>query len=103
MVDLTPRTIRVIEHFFPSEDARREVRRLLETECAEALPFMSTGTSEDLERIRFAVLRESGGDLPRLRRAVEMAKVDWRDLLMGAGFGLQTDAHERWYEDHFGS
>jgi hypothetical protein len=103
VVDLTPRTGRVIEHFFASEDARREVRRLLETECAETLPFMSTGTSEDLERIRFAVLRESGGDLPRLRRAVEMAKVDWRDLLMGAGFGLQTDAHERWYEDHFGS
>ncbi len=50
----------------------------------------------EFERFRFAALRLSNGDLRKLEQAVELAKRDWRDLLMAAGFGEDVTAHERW-------
>jgi hypothetical protein len=50
--------------------------------------------SEDGERLRFAALRVSGGDLRKLHRAIEMP--DWRDLLVAAGFAEDVRAHESW-------
>ena len=46
-----------------------------------------------LERLRYAALKLSGGRLDALREAVELARIDWRDLLMGAGFGYDVHAH----------
>jgi len=31
-----------------------------------------------------------------LLEAIELAKADWRDLLMAAGFGEDVRAHEFW-------
>lgn len=50
-----------------------------------------------LERVRFAALKLSTGSLAGLRRAVELAKLDARDLLMAAGFGHDVRAHEAWF------
>lgn len=75
-----------------------DARALLGTECAETLPF-STPTPEGLERIRCACLKLSGGHVGRLRAAVREARIDWRDVLVAAGFGHDVHAHEAWWPD----
>jgi hypothetical protein len=50
-----------------------------------------------MERIRFAALKLSEGDMGRLRAAIDLAKLDWRDLLMNAGFGWSVHVHEKWF------
>jgi hypothetical protein len=66
---------------------------LLTDECGPNL----TQDSELLERIRFAVLKLSHGDLNALRRAIDLAKLDWRDVLVSAGFGDDIKAHGLWW------
>jgi hypothetical protein len=48
-----------------------------------------------MERVRFAVLKLSGGDLEKLRKAIKLAQTDWRDLLMAAGFGHDVNVYKR--------
>ena len=50
-----------------------------------------------LERIRFAALKLSKGDIVRLRAAIALAKVDWRDVLLHAGFAWSVDAYKKWF------
>jgi hypothetical protein len=74
------------------------VEALLVTECGDNLPLHpSQENAEGLERIRFAALRLSQGDVERLRRAVTLAKTDWRDLLVAAEFARDADAHRAWF------
>jgi len=49
--------------------------------------------------VRFAVLMLSEGDLDKLRSLIDHAKIDWRDVLVWAGFGYSLTAHERWAQD----
>jgi hypothetical protein len=92
---LSPETQRRLEILFHQEH-RAEAIRLLVEECGNNLPFCEHSNERDLERFRFAALKLSGGDLSRLRDAVELAKIDWRDLLVAAGFADDTQAHEHW-------
>jgi hypothetical protein len=71
------------------------VASLLTDECGSNL----TEHRGLLERIRFAVLKLSHGDLNALGRAIDLAKRDWRDALVAAGFGDDTKAHESWWPD----
>jgi hypothetical protein len=48
------------------------------------------------DRIRFAVLKLSRGDLEQLGREIDGAHHDWRDTLVAAGFGDDIHAHLRW-------
>lgn len=59
-------------------------------------PFCEKSDEFQLERVRFAVLKLSGGDLEKLRKAVKLAQTDWRDVLMAAGFGHDVNAHKSW-------
>lgn len=52
-----------------------------------------------MERIRFAALKLSRGNPHKLLRAIEEARMDWRDLLMAAGFGTDENAHEIWAKE----
>jgi hypothetical protein len=54
----------------------------LKTGLTFRLPFVNT--TEKLERVRLAVIKLAGGDLTQLRRHVEIAKVDWRDVISAA-------------------
>jgi hypothetical protein len=103
MIELSPRTrAHVATVFRPPDVATAE--RLLADECAENLPLGSHApTPSSLERIRFAAIRVSDGRLDRLREAVRLAQIDWRDLLVAADFGLDADAHERWQPRRFDS
>jgi hypothetical protein len=49
------------------------------------------------ERERFAALRLSGGKLDKLNEAVALAKSDYRDLLLAAGFAAHEEKHQRWW------
>jgi hypothetical protein len=48
-----------------------------------------------MERWRFSALKLSGGNIEKLSKAIELAKLDWRDLLVSAGFD-DVDAHIHW-------
>lgn len=49
-----------------------------------------------IERIGSAMVRVGGGRVSALREAIELAKVDWRDLLVIAGFAEDASAHLAW-------
>ena len=95
-IPLSPGTRQRLEVLFPPAEWAGAARLLVE-ECGDNLPFQEKATELSLERIRFAALKLSGGDLPRLRQAIQLAKTDWRDLLVAAEFGNDVRAHETWF------
>ena len=101
-VELSPRTREHVLAVFAPRD-RPQAEALLASECARNLPFCEDATAKSLERIRFAAIKVSEGNLEKLRDVVRLAQVDWRDLLMAAGFGESTGAHLKWQpESHAG-
>jgi len=91
---LTDATAQRIARMFPSSE-QELVSSVLIEECGDNL----TTHSALIERIRIAVLKLSGGDLNALQRAIDLAKMDWRDALMAAGFGTNVAAHLSWWPD----
>jgi hypothetical protein len=79
--------------FAPSD--RPEAEAMLVNQCGNGLPLLEKFDMIQLERVRFAALKLSDGKLELLRQAVDLAKTDWRDLLMSAGFG-NVDEHTHW-------
>jgi hypothetical protein len=96
MIPLSQETRRRLEAVFP-EGKRDQAERLLITRCGDGLPLTSRADDDFWERIRFAVLKLSAGDLKRLEREIEGANCDWRDTLMAAGFGESITAHKNWF------
>jgi hypothetical protein len=90
-VQLTPKTEQRVELLFPPGD-RKVVRAMLREECGTNIPGWE---SAGLERLHFAVLKISDGDLGKLDKAINLAKKDFRDVLVWAAFG-EPDAHRRW-------
>jgi hypothetical protein len=81
MTDLSPDTWAAVRRLFPPEQ-QAEVAELLRTECGNNLPFQETADAKTLERFQLAALDLSNGTLPGLHEAIDLAKTDWRDLLM---------------------
>jgi len=96
MARLSPETRRRVERLFDGAEQCEEAARMLDEQCGNNLAFPTRLDAHALERYRFAALKLSGGDLEKLRQAVTLAKLDWRDLLMAADFGHDIHAHERW-------
>jgi len=88
---LSNATAQRIARMFSSHDC--ELVSALVTELGDDGATESAGT----QRIRFAVLKVSGGDLNALQRAIDLAKADWRDVLAAAGFGSDVTAHRWWW------
>ncbi|HXM99624.1 MAG TPA: hypothetical protein VN982_14220 [Candidatus Dormibacteraeota bacterium] len=86
--------------FAPGE--RAEVAEMLVDECGNNLPFCEKRDEFELERIRFSALKLSGGNIDRLKDAIKLANMDWRDLLVAAGFANDTTAHQRWIPNRSG-
>jgi hypothetical protein len=84
-VELTELVIRKVKQAFPADD-QAEAVRLLEKECGRNLPFNEGDNARGLERVRLAVLKLSGGDSAELRKQIEVAKEDWRDVLNAAEY-----------------
>ena len=94
-VPLSNEARRRVDALFDGDEAR-QAAELLVNECGPNLPLVHRADPISLERLRYAALKLSGGRLDALREAVELARIDWRDLLMGAGFGYDVHAHEKW-------
>src|SRR5262249_458303 len=95
MQPLSPETRRRLDLVFAPAD-RPIAEAMLVNECGNNLPFLAGLVMFRLERFRFAALKISGGNLESLREAIALAQLDWRDLLMAAGFGVDITAHQRW-------
>ncbi|MBZ5667706.1 MAG: hypothetical protein LAO30_24300 [Acidobacteriia bacterium] len=95
MVELSQATVEKVRKLFIPE-GHKQVIELLETECGNNLPLLGHLGPESLERFRFAALKLSNGHFEKLRRAVDLAKCDWRDLLVAAGFANDAEAHKKW-------
>ncbi len=94
---LSPNTQALVEKLFiPSEQS--DVIKWLVEDCGNNLPFCKDSDEYQMERIRFAVLKLSKGDTFKLLEAIELAKKDWRDVLVWSGFGNDLDAHDKWAE-----
>jgi hypothetical protein len=78
-------------------DERADAAALLAERCGERLPGTDGWPPHAIERIQVAALKLSGGDFAALSEAVRIANVDWRDVLVAAGFGHDTRAHESWW------
>lgn len=98
MQPLSHETQRRLEALFELDDQVQATHILVE-ECGDNLPFHDGGTPHSLERVRYAALRLSGGNISKLRSAVALAKTDWRDLLVAAGFANDSTAHISWFPD----
>ena len=72
---------------------------LLIQECGDNLPLSTSASSAGIERIRFAVLKLSAGDLNQLQRAIDLAQTDWRNVLVATGFDDDVTAHHPWWPD----
>ena len=93
---LTPDTVKLVEKLFPPEQ-RVQVFDILARECGDNLPLIGPRTAGGgHERVRFAVLKLSEGNLTKLRDVVAHANIDWRDVLVWAGFGDSLTAHQEW-------
>ena len=97
MSALSPRTEQIIEHLI-KPNARVKVRERLESECGTEALGCAGWTPEEMERIRFAVLKLGAKTDSAFDSAILLAKTDWRDLLMAAGFGEDLEAHNRWWQ-----
>jgi hypothetical protein len=94
-VPLSDETEKRLSILFSGEDARI-AREVLVKECGSNLPFCENYGPSELERLRFAALKLSAGKLDLLAQAVELAKQDWRDLLVAADFGDDSLIHKHW-------
>jgi hypothetical protein len=95
MRKLSAETIRRVNLLFRADD-REAAKVLLQRECGNNLVGFEYADESELERIRFAALKVSNGSLQVLSDAIELAKQDWRDLLIGAEFGEDPHVHRRW-------
>jgi len=97
MTELTPLVHKIVVKYFSHEDDRETVRTILLEECSDTLPLVH-GPSE-MERIQLAVLKLSQGDPGKFLDAAALARMDWRDVLVAAGFGNDVEIHLKWAEE----
>jgi hypothetical protein len=77
-VAVTPRVRASAEKTFSRADA--------ETACAELAAADLPLIKNNGERVHLAILHLAAGDLAQFRRHLAIARTDWRDVLVAAGF-----------------
>lgn len=93
---LSPATQQRVQIMYPPEK-QEEVTRLLVEECGHNIPPINLDEDEfAFEPLRFAALKVSNGDVDVLKKAIDLAKEDYRELLGAAGFSWSTTKHEKW-------
>jgi hypothetical protein len=89
----------LIEHCCPSL-LQPTVTSLLLERCSASLPGAGSSSEwiELIDRVQLAAIRGSRWNITEIEKNVALANLDWRDLLMGAGFGEDLAAHKRWQQ-----
>ena len=98
MTEITQRTAKVVAALFP-ENEQVIVSDELVSNCSTNVPGCDNWSNMQLERIWFAVLKLSTGELNKLESSIKLANTDYRDLLMAAGFGYDLEAHNKWFKE----
>jgi hypothetical protein len=83
-VGLTAAVVEEISNQFPAAQ-HDVVKEILDKECGRTIPLCREATAQELEYIRLCVLRLCKGDISELRKWVELANIDQRDVLLAAG------------------
>ncbi len=91
----TLRTRHVLRAIFPPNLWER-VETTLIIDCGPEQLHARDIDGEAMERIWLATLKLSDGSITAFENTVLRAQVDWRDVLLGAGFGSDLDAHIKW-------
>jgi hypothetical protein len=99
MHGLSERTLLIVQRMFGALQ-QEYVADVLLLECGNNLPLLENQDQRGLERVRFAVLKLSNGDLDAFLQAIRDAQCDWRDILVAAGFADDVAAHDRWANDY---
>lgn len=89
--------MRVLGVLFEEPD-RTALTKRLETEAAENIPFHEKSKPSDMDRIRFSILKLISENRDSEDSVFEVARIDWRDLYMAAGFGFDASEHDKWYK-----
>jgi hypothetical protein len=82
---------------FPPEE-HELVRTILRNEVGNNLPFRENSNAQQMEQIRFGVLKMSKGSLAKLEKIVALAKIDWRDVVIG----WTANSYKRWMPHSLG-
>ena len=77
-IEVTAKVKKNIDRFFAVSDAEFVL------EMFENAKFPNT---TEYERIFLAIIKLSEGNLVKFQKAFDLAKEDWRDVLVAAGFG----------------
>lgn len=95
---IAPRVMPVVRKLFPNNPEQGEGIGLLQSECGRNLPGCDKESPMTplQRRIRFAAFKVSGGDVDKFHKAIALAKPDWRDLLVEAGFANNVDSADEW-------
>lgn len=64
------------------------VREMVDRKFTDSCPVEDSNRDPEIE--------QAGGGLALLGEAIRLARIDWRDLLVAAGFGEDPAAHLRW-------
>jgi hypothetical protein len=92
---LTPFVKSIVQRTFaPAQWAA--VTGILDSECGINLPLIESQGVSGIERVQCAALKISSGSLQRLQDAVMQAQIDWRDVLVAAGFANNATVHLQW-------
>ena len=97
-IALSERTLHLITTLFPIPDGV-VIADVLRRAVSENIPFCDNASPEEMERIRFAILKMTVSSPLNLAVGIQMAQSDWRDLLMNVGFGDDTSRHLDWYAE----
>lgn len=98
MIEVSENTLRRIKAVFAEQEWERVTDYLL-NQCGDNLPLVDSTYHLLAERIRFAVIKLSDGNFEKLVAQTHEATMDWRDVLIAAGFADDTQAHLAWIPD----
>jgi hypothetical protein len=87
---LDDRIIYLIERCFPEPDRPK---------AQAALEACKPEWSHETVRCQIAAIAVSGGQLDHLHAAIDTYRIDFRDLLVAAGFAEDTKKHLTWQPD----
>ena len=82
----------IIEHFY-NDLERAEICEDIKRFKQE---YYSIYDEFPFDRIMLAVYKYGKSKRDKLSKALELAKVDWRDLLVAAKFANNVEAHNNW-------
>jgi len=100
MIPLSDETIALLNTVIDANSRNRIADRML-IEVSENIPFCENSNPEEMERIRFSILRLLAEGQMAEDDIFELANTDWRDLLMASGHG-STEEHKKWARSTIG-